>query len=63
MHPHQEVPPVPPAEELPTVGNDGTDLTLIHWMLDLSPLERLRAFETFMADITAMFDAANRSHT
>ena len=28
-------------EENPTYGQDGVDLTLIWWMLSLSPLERL----------------------
>ena len=53
----------PPLEtdELPTYADDGTDLTLIRWALSLSPADRLRAFETFMADIVKMLDAVHRS--
>ena len=35
-HPSGEEP------ELPTYAEDGTDLSLIRWMLTLTPLERLR---------------------
>lgn len=46
------------APDEPAFAEDGTDLTLIRWALDLTPAERLRAFETFMADIVIMANAA-----
>lgn len=49
------------ADALPAYAEDGTDLTLIRWALDLTPAERLRAFEALMADMVKMLDAANRT--
>jgi hypothetical protein len=37
---------IPPAG-LPERSEDGVDLTLIRWMLSLTPAERLRAAEDF----------------
>jgi hypothetical protein len=51
----------PEIRELPSHAADGTDLTLIRWALDLTPAERLRAFEALMADIVKMLDAAHRT--
>lgn len=45
------VPPVPPEEpepELPAFAEDGTDLTVIRWMLDKTPEERLRWLQAHM---------------
>lgn len=33
--------------DLPTYSDDGVDLTLIRWMLSLSPLERLRTAQRY----------------
>jgi len=46
-------------DDPPSTCEDGTDLTLIRWALDLSPIERLRAFEALMADVVKMLDAAH----
>lgn len=32
-------------DELPSFAEDGTDLTLIRWMLSLTPLQRLQALQ------------------
>jgi hypothetical protein len=39
----QEVGPV--KHDLPTHSEDGIDLTLIRWMLSLTPVERLQVLE------------------
>ncbi len=35
----------------PAYSEDGVDLTLIRWMLSLTPLERLRKLEAFISDV------------
>jgi hypothetical protein len=37
-----------PVDELPTRSEDGVDLTLIRWMLSLTPEERLEYLENFV---------------
>ena len=53
----------PPSDDgvLPGLAADGTDLTLVRWALDLTPIERLRAFEALMTDVVKMWNAANRA--
>ncbi len=36
------------APELPTHSEDGVDLTLIRWMLSLTPAERLEVLQSFV---------------
>lgn len=38
-------------EEDPTYSQDGVDLTLIRWMLSLSPLERLQTLQQTVQSI------------
>jgi hypothetical protein len=38
-------PAVPSIEEQPTHSEDGVDLTLIRWMLSLTPAERLQILQ------------------
>ena len=38
-------------EENPTYSQDGVDLTLIRWMLSLSPLERLETLQQTVQSI------------
>ena len=45
------------AEE-PAFSEDGVDLTLIRWMLSLSPTERVEALQSFMDGIAEMMNAA-----
>jgi hypothetical protein len=44
--------PVP--EELPTHSPDGVDLTLIRWMLSLTPAQRLDALQGFVDSVWKM---------
>ena len=37
-----------PAPELPAYSEDGVDLTLIRWMLSLTPEERLQTLQKFV---------------
>ncbi len=39
----------PPAE--PEYSEDGVDLTLIRWMLSLTPAERLQALQQFIDSV------------
>jgi hypothetical protein len=66
---HRPQPPFPPAagassadaglpqESEPDLDDafapDGVDLTLIRWMLELTPTERLRAAQSWIDDATA----------
>jgi hypothetical protein len=47
--------PEPAAE--PAYSEDGVDLTLIRWMLSLTPGERLNVLETAMESLPAPRDA------
>ena len=49
------------ANRLPTHSEDGTDLTLIRWMLSLTPLERLRTAQQYARSVQRLRDAARRS--
>ena len=40
--------------DLPIYSEDGVDLTLIRWMLSLTPAERLRALQQFARSILRM---------
>jgi len=46
-----------PAETLPAFSEDGVDLTLIRWMLSLTPDERLRLLEEHAASAQDLRDA------
>jgi hypothetical protein len=39
---------------VPEYGNDGVDITLIRWMLSLTPAERLQFLQERIADIEAI---------
>lgn len=41
----------------PTHSPDGVDLTVIRWMLSLTPLERLEALQQFVQGITSIRNA------
>ena len=41
----------PPTRDLPAYSEDGVDLTLIRWMLSLSPAERLEVLQNTVASI------------
>jgi hypothetical protein len=41
----------PPREGQPTQSEDGVDLTLIRWMLSLTPAERLEVLENNVRSI------------
>ena len=48
------------AGEANTFSDDGVDLTLIHWLLSLTPAERLAALQSNMRSLEALRGAANR---
>jgi hypothetical protein len=45
---------------LPTYSEDGVDLTLIRWMLSLTPLERLRVMQQYAASTYRMQNAGKK---
>lgn len=49
-----------PQEGLPTCSEDGVDLTLIRWMLSLSPLERLRIAQRYASAARRLRNAPRR---
>ena len=48
-------------EENPTYSQDGVDLTLIRWMLSLSPLERLETLQQTMQSILRLRGEENEA--
>ena len=48
--------------ELPSFAEDGTDLTLIRWMLSLTPVQRLQVLQDHVTMIESMREA-NANHT
>jgi hypothetical protein len=51
----------PTQEPLPTHSEDGVDLTLIRWMLSLTPLQRLRYLQRTVGSIVRLRHARSRS--
>ncbi len=47
-------------EGLPTYSDDGVDLTLIRWMLSLSPIERLRTAQRYANSVRKLRNAPRR---
>ncbi len=45
---------------LPAFSDDGTDLTLIRWMLSLTPLERLRVAQRYANSARKLRNARRR---
>jgi hypothetical protein len=45
-----------PAPPVPEYSEDGVDLSLIRWMLSLSPVERLRVLQEHVNAIRAIRD-------
>lgn len=45
------------AEEKRTYSDDGVDLTLIRWMLSLTPAERLRTLQNNIRSLERLTDA------
>jgi hypothetical protein len=43
--------------DLPTHSEDGVDLTLIRWMLSMSPAERLQTLQRTLQSILRLRDA------
>ena len=50
-----------PDQEVPTHSPEGVDLTLIRWMLSLTPEERLRALQANVQAILRLRDKATSS--
>ena len=48
-------------EPLPTYSDDGVDLTLIRWMLSLTPAERLDTLQQFVDTFVRRDHAGTRS--
>jgi hypothetical protein len=51
-------PPASPAPRRPTHSADGVDLTLIRWMLSLTPAERLAVLQGTVRSILRLRNAA-----
>ena len=49
-----------PTREPSPDSDDGVDLTLIRWMLSLTPAERLAVLQSNMRSLEALRGAANR---
>ncbi len=49
-----------PARETNPFSDDGVDLTLIRWMLSLTPAERLAVLQSNMRSLEALRGAADR---
>jgi hypothetical protein len=49
-----------PQEPLPAFSPDGVDLTLIRWMLGLTPAQRLRVLQQYVTSILRIRDANAR---
>jgi len=47
-------------ERLPVCSEDGVDLTLIRWMLSLTPLERLRVMQQYAASAYRIQNAGKK---
>ena len=47
-------------DKLPTYSDDGVDLTLIRWMLSLSPIERLRTAQRYGSAVQRLRNAPRR---
>jgi hypothetical protein len=47
-------------KQLPTYSEDGVDLTLIRWMLLLTPLERLRTAQNYANSALRLRNAPRR---
>jgi hypothetical protein len=45
-------------DKLPMQSEDGVDLTLIRWLLSLTPLERLQALQQWIEIVKAPQDAS-----
>ncbi len=50
-------------DELPSFAEDGTDLTLIRWMLSLTPLQRLQALQDRIDSIEGIRQANGATPT
>ena len=48
-------------EDLPAYSEDGVDLTLIRWMLSMTPAERLRTLQQNIASIVRLRDGRSDS--
>ena len=48
------------AREINAFSDDGVDLTLIHWLLSLTPAERLAVLQSNMRSLEALRGAADR---
>jgi hypothetical protein len=52
-----EQPPSGPENSRPAYSEDGVDLTLIRWMLSLTPAERLATLQSYAESIQRLRDA------
>jgi hypothetical protein len=48
----------PEPEIVPTYSPDGVDLTLIRWMLSLTPAERLQVLQQSVESLLSLLDAS-----
>jgi hypothetical protein len=55
--PSDELPTFPVDDRTPTHSEDGVDLTLIRWMLSLTPAQRLDVLQQTIGAIVRLRDA------
>lgn len=60
VEPPEDVNPLELVPPLPTYSEDGVDLTLIRWMLSLTPLERVRTAERYANSLRRLQNAQRR---
>jgi len=56
MEPPRENAPDEPAEPVLDIAPDGIDLSLIRWMLSLTPMERLESLQDLVDGVLALRD-------
>lgn len=56
-HPAEAKIPIVHEGERPAYSEDGVDLTLIRWMLSLTPLERLETLQNYAASAWSLRNA------
>jgi len=57
---HRRVEGAPEGESAPEYDEDGIDLTLLRWMVSLTPTERLQVLQSNVASLQRLLDGRTR---
>jgi len=57
---HRWVEGAPEGESAPEYDEDGIDLTLLRWMVSLTPTERLQVLQSNVASLQRLLDGRTR---